>query len=567
MYRRDSTGVWTLFFLSVLIFKPILLAAAPATAPPAAPAASAVAPELRRAIDAVRADGLRAHVRYLADDLLEGRDTGTPGGLLAARYLAAQLEQDGLKPAGDGGTYFQQVPFIRSHMDLEQSRVVFTRGAETRVLALGDDFLLNGAGQASAHVEAPLAFAGYGITAPEYRYDDYRGLDVKGKVVVLLTGEPESKDAAFFDGEKDTKYAAGGSKIALARSHGAVGVITVLHGKRGAAYPWDRVKAVSGSTSVSLPGDAPTFPAVLVREAGAERIFEGSGHLFPEVRKQIEEGTVKPFPLPGQARIDLAVDVEGLPGPNVAGLLEGSDPELKKQVVVFSAHYDHLGKRGDGDGTIYNGAWDNASGTAAVLETAHGFAQLQPRPRRSMLFLFVTGEEKGLLGSRYYTQHPLVPIEATAANINLDMPEIFGIPRQFVPLGAEHSTLLESCEVVAKQTGLKIGPDPTPELGTFTRSDQFSFAQVGVPCLFLRWSNEYEDLTPEAAKAKWKEKLDTIYHKPADKFDPSWSWEGMRREVQVAVLLGVDIGNRPEMPQWKAKDPFEKPRQTRAVGG
>lgn len=534
------------------------------TAAPARPQpATLVTPAVRRAMAEARPERIRAHVRYLSDDLLEGRDTASTGGMLAARYIASQFEQMGLKPVGDNGSYYQQVPFVRARMNAGRSRIALDGGGAPTVLSFGKDFLLNGRPRASGRAAGPLVFAGYGITAPEFNYDDYKDLDVKGKIVVVLPGEPVSQDPAFFDGSKDTRYAAGGSKVSRAFSLGAAGMITVLHGSRADNFPWRGLLRAAESGSIGLASDLQDdFPALVVREEGAEKLFEGSDTTWRDVALSAQAGQVRPRPLKRTASIELEMEKTPAPGPNVAALLEGSDPDLKRQVVVFTGHYDHIGTRqGEGD-TIANGAWDNASGTAGVIETARQFAALEPRPRRSILFLLVTGEEKGLLGSRYYTQHPIVPIEDTAANINLDMTDIFGIPKEIVPQGAERSTLIRSAEAVAQAMGLRIGADPTPELGVYTRSDQYSFAQAGVPALFLRWANEYEDLDPATAKARAQEKLRTIYHSVRDEFDPTWSWEGMRRHAQMAFLLGLHVANQAEMPAWKPGDPFDKPRRT-----
>lgn len=520
-------------------------------------------PDARRAIDSVRAETIREHVRFLSDDKLEGRDTASSGGQLAADYLAGQFQEMGLKPVGDNGTFFQKVPFQRVRMDTASSQILLKDDSGETRLAFGEDFVLNGAGRASAKVSGGLVFAGYGITAPEFQHDDYKGLDVKGKVVVILAGEPVSADPAFFDGEKDTRYASGGSKIQRATANGAVAVITLLTGPRAAAFPWDQFRRAAEFSSITLPGSTPNgFPALVAREQGAEKLFAGSELSWKAVTEAAAAGKVQPQPLKRTAAVDLLLERTPAPAPNVVGLLEGRDPELKKQVVVYTAHYDHIGARAAGEGDlINNGAWDNASGTSGVLETARAFTRLEQKPRRSILFMLVTGEEKGLLGSRYYTQNPIWRIEDTAANINLDMTEIFGIPKEIVPQGAERSpALTRSAQAVADALNLKVGKDPTPELNVYTRSDQFSFVQAGVPSIFLRWANEYEDLDAEKAKELVREKMRTIYHNPKDEFDPTWSWEGMRRHTQQAVLLGLHIANEMQMPGWNEADPFNKPR-------
>jgi len=553
-------------YTAVLTLTLSLAAGVSAGVAPARRAAEAplLTPAVRKAMEKVQAEGIREHVRQLADDRLQGRDTGSPGADLAADYIAAQFKQLRLKPGGDEGSYFQKVPFVRSRMDFEASHLVLHTPGDETTLQLGKDLLVNGPVRTEASLRAPLVFAGYGITAPEFKHDDYAGLDVKGKLVVLLSGEPVSKNPGIFDGEKDTKHAGGGSKILLARSKGAVGVITLLTEDQAGRFPWALVRNGQTTQTVTLAGASrPGFPALVARKEGAERLLAGAPVGWEALNQQVRDGEVKPFALRAEGALTLRMERTPFTSPNVAGLLPGSDAELRKQVVIYTAHYDHVGTRGGEGDTIFNGAWDNASGTAEVLEIARAYAALKPAPKRSVLFLLVTGEEKGLLGSRYYTQHPLIPIEETAANINLDMTDIFGIPKEFVPQGAERSSLRQSCEAVAREMGMKIGKDPTPELNVFVRSDQFSFVEVGVPSLFLRWASEYEDVDAAAARESAKQKLASIYHKVTDNYDPSWSWEGMRRHAQVGFLIGLHVANGPTLPTWNAGDEFNKPRRSR----
>jgi len=543
---------------------PFLAVAGLLSATAAQPEPGLITPAVRAAMDQIDADGIRDHVKFLAGDLLEGRDTATPGERLAAQYLAAQFKSFGLKPVGDKGTFFQEVPFQRTRIDVAASRVTVTAGDKSDALALGEDLLLFGPSRVKADFTAPLMFVGYGITAPEFQYDDYKDIDAKGKLLVMLSGEPSSQEAAFFDGPRDTRHAQTGAKVERASRNGALGVVVILAKDRVARFPWDNLRAGLGRPGIVLTGDpTASFPAFVVREETVPRLFAASPTSFADVQAALAEGTVPRFDLKASAKVTLPVEATPAPGPNVVALAEGSDAELKKQVVIYTAHYDHIGKRtGEGD-VINNGAWDNASGTAEVVEIARAFAALKPRPKRSALFLLVTGEEKGLLGSRYYTQQPLIPIEDTAANINLDMTEIFGIPKQIVPMGAERSSLRRSAEAVAEAMGLTIGPDPTPEMNVFTRSDQYSFAQVGVPAIFLRWASEYEDVDSMKARESAREKLRTIYHKVTDEFDPTWSWAGMRKHAQMAFLLGVHVGNLPDLPKWNTGDAFDRPRAAR----
>jgi hypothetical protein len=479
----------------------------------------------------------------------------------ASEYLSSQLKEFGVRPGAADGSFLQSIPFERVRQDPAASSVHLTGGAGDVDLQFGADFLLNGAPFVDATVDAPLVFAGYGITAPEFQYDDYKDLNVKGAFVVVLAGEPISKDAAYFEGEKDTKYSQGGDKINRAAAKGALGTLTIVSGDRAAKFPWDGVRAGQLTARITLPepGRRP-FPTLIMREDGAKKLFAGEQNDWEAVLKSANEGAVPPFAMKRTAKVSLKQVRSPAPGPNVIGKVEGSDPTLKEQAVVYTAHYDHVGKRqGDGD-TTFNGAWDNASGTAGVLEVARAFGSMPTPPRRSVLFVFVTGEEKGLLGSRYYTQHPVIPLDRTAANINLDMTDIFGKAKDFCPLGADESGLQHSAEVVAKELGLSLAPDPTPELMTFVRSDQYSFVRAGVPALFMRWGTNYEDKTAEEVKLAAKQKLDQVYHKPADEFDPTWSWEGMRRHAQISFLLGMHVAQQEKMPEWKPDSRFRKAR-------
>ena len=532
-------------------------------------------------LESVSAAGIRAHVRYLADDLLEGRDTGTRGNSLAAAYIASQFEHSGVAPAANG-SYLQPVAFAWHSQDVEASSLRITAGEKSETLKLGADFLPVGFGATGAQFEGGLVFAGYGISAPEFKHDDYKALEaqnvsLKGKMVVAFAGEPPSKDPAIFDGERATRYSQLTTKLNQALERGAAGLVGIITEGAAPTFQWEQFRSRLSGRRMGLEGQAPAFgrraapgapapafPLLAVTADAAGRLLTGAPAGYADLEAAAATNGLKPFALPSTAALKLAVKSEPFKAPNVAGLVEGSDPNLRRQVVIYTAHYDHVGSRQapEGQDGIFNGAWDNASGTAGVLETARAFARLSPgeRPRRSLLFLLVTGEEHGLLGSAYYTQKPLFPLAETAANINLDMTEIFGIPRDFCPLGAEFSSLKTVAEKVARQLKMKVGPDPTPELRTFVRSDQFSFVREGVPAIFLRWGNEYEDLPPDQVKAAHKHKLDTIYHKAADGFDPAWSWEGMRRHTQIAFLLGYHIANEAAMPAWDAGSPYNKPR-------
>jgi hypothetical protein len=557
MYRRIRPEVPSLVFALALV----LVAHPAASRSAGSPGPRLVTPDVRRAMQEASPRTLKTHVRFLADDLLQGRDTGSPGGWIAARYIASQLELLGIPPAGDNGTYYQSVALARTRIDPAGTHLRLTGGG-TEELRFGDEFLPTTRRRQALSLETPMVFLGYGIAAPEFKYDDYAGQDVKGKLVVVLTGEPVSTDPAFFEGAKDSKYADSTAKAVVAREKGATGMVTLNFGARATPGSWNGLRSfTSGSRTELVDVETPVFPQLVVRDEAAPKLFAGADRTWEQVKEDAAAGRVKPMPLPRRADIAVAVEKSPVPAANVVAKLEGSDPVLKQQVVVLSAHYDHVGTRpGEGD-TIYNGAWDNASGTAGVLAAARAFTALKTAPKRSVLFLFLTAEERGLLGSRYYTRHPAVPLAQTAANINMDMLDIFGQPLDFVPLGAEHSTLASSAERVARELNLKVAGDPIPNERIWTRSDHYSFVRAGVPSIFLCISNDYQGMTPEESKRVLREALNRLLHKVADEFDPNWSWEGMATHAQVGFLLTLDSANRPEMHQWKPGDELDKPRR------
>lgn len=529
-----------------------------AVAAPAALANLTLTPEIGAAMATIRPANLRAHVRFLADDLLEGRDTYGMGIQIAARYLASQFEQFGLEPAGDDGTYFQHVPFVATMVDVERSSLTLRTAAGERTFQSGSEWTIDV--PAEGERRGGLVFAGYGIVAPEFRHDDYAGLEVKDRWVVVLDGEPPSNDPNVFDGERPSLHSAVFRKMARAAERGAVGLI-VLQRPGTSAPATVRRPRISLAGEEARPGRQGTIPVVRIQPEAVATLLAGQPIAPPALWEADRRGQLPRMPLAGEAALRIATSRREFTSPNVAATRTGSDPALKRQVVIFTAHYDHVGIGAPvaGDG-IYNGAWDNASGTAEVLEVARAVAALPQAPRRTVMFLLVTGEEHGLLGSRYYVRNPRFPLKDTAANLNLDMTEIFGIGKEIVAQGAERSTLIDSVRAVAAARGLAIGADPSADYigNVFNRSDQASFARAGVPCLFLRWSGTHEGLTPEESKRRGQEAYRRIYHRPADQFDPTWSWEGMAHHAQTAFLLGLSIANRDDMPAWNPGDEFAR---------
>jgi Zn-dependent M28 family amino/carboxypeptidase len=505
----------------------------------------------------VRPGALETHVRVLAHDSLQGRGTGTRGYDLAARYVTGCYADLGLKPAGTR-EYLQPIRFRRARA-VQGSTVVLQGPAGRRELTperdhvSWPDFL-----RSRTEVTAPVVLVGFGVTAPDRGYDDYRTVDARGKIVVLLTDAPAS-----FPPTERAHYSTSRVKSRNAVSHGAVGVLVVR--TRNETFPWDRLERQARSGAMrwldrqGKPNNV--FPelqgAALLSESGAEALFEGAPQSHAEVLAAAEKGTPPAFDLPVRATIRTVSEHQALESPNVAGLLPGSDPRLRDEVVVFTAHLDHLGigEPVAGD-SIYNGALDNASGSAALLEVARVFAGLNQPPRRSVLFLAVTGEEMGLLGSDYFAEYPTVPLEKIVANVNLDVLSILFPLREMVPLGAEHSTLDAVANRAAKQMGIALGPDPSPEEVFFVRSDQYSFVRRGVPSLFLFMGHKSDPGVDGAALLK--EWFRTRYHTPQDDVGQPMNFEAGARHAQLSFLVGLETANAQERPRWKAGDFFGK---------
>jgi len=507
------------------------------------------------ALPEVSPAALETHVRFLADDSLQGRGTGTNGYDLAARYVAACFTDLGLVPVGAKG-YMQPVPLRRARA-VEGSSVVIDGPMGRRQLLPDRDYVpLPDLLRREVEVAAPLVLVGFGVTAPDRAYDDYRTVDARGKVVVLLSGAPPS-----FPPTERAHFATSRVKYENAVRHGAVGVVTVR--TRDQTFPWDRyVRQGRAGTMGWLdrrgePGEV--FPQLRgvarLSDATGEALFEGSPQSHADILAAAEKGMPPAFDLPVRAMIRTVTVHERLESPNVAGLLRGCHPRLRDEVVVFTAHLDHLGvgEPVNGD-SIYNGALDNASGSAALMEVARAFARLTKPPRRSVLFLAVTAEEKGLLGSDYFAGHPTVPIERIVANLNLDGLAILYPLRQLVPMGAEHSTLDATVERAANRMGIELAPDPFPEEVFFVRSDQYSFVRRGVPSLFL-FMGTRSDSGIDAA-ARFREWGRTRYHTPQDDLGQPMDFEAGARHAQLTFLVGLEIANADERPAWKPGDFF-----------
>jgi len=517
----------------------------------------------------IREDTLRAHIKYLSDDQLEGRGTGAPGGELAAKYIAAQLEAMGLKGAGAGGSFFQPVSLVGVKA-VPTTTLTISGGGKSEIFKFADEFVaFTGAQAPEVDVKGELVFVGYGIDAPEQRWNDYKGdaKDYRGKILVMMVNDPPAtaSEPNLFGGRALTYYGRWTYKFEEAARRGAAGVI-LLHTDESAGYPWGVVRTSNGSWRFDIARTDDSTPYLKMRswmtDASARRMMQLAGQNLDELRKSAASRDFQPVRLNLEAVTTIRSEVKRVKAPNVVGILQGRDPKLRDEYVVYSAHWDHLGigepnKKGD---NIYNGAVDNASGIASVIAIAEALTKLpaNERPRRSILFLFPTAEEQGLLGAEWYSKHPVVPLRKTAANVNLDSMNILGVTRDFVPLGAERSTLLAVVEAVARERGLRISPDPRPEQGSFYRSDHFPFAKVGVPSISLKEGKDFVGHPAGWGEEKFKAYNTANYHQPSDEYDADWNLKGMAQEAEIALAIGRLVADLPQMPRFNPNDEFAK---------
>lgn len=505
---------------------------------------------------------LRAHLAFLSDDLLEGRGTGQRGGDITMRYLETQLAAMGLKPA-NGDSFRQTVKIAGVKTRALESNLKFTKstdGKEDLSLGFGDQIVFaSGSAKPDTAFDAPLVFVGYGVVAPEESWDDYKGLDCHGKVLVMLVNDPQptTDEPNRFAGKSLTYYGRWTYKLEEGMRRGAAGVL-LIHTDASATYGWsvvkngwtqERFKLAESAGGADLEGWI-TYDA-------AKKLFATAGQDLDPLIAKAERKDFQPVTLGMKATGHVVCSVRMVDQGNIAGVVPGTDPKLKEEVVIYSAHWDHLGK-GDGPGDqIWNGAVDNASGTAAVLAMAE--TAVNHPAKRSQMFLLVCGEEQGLLGSKAYSQHPLWPLAKTAANLNLDSMNFVGQTKDIGTQGSERTTLGAVAAAVAQQMDLVIAK-VAPDLGgSYFRSDHFSFAKVGVPAFSIASGKVYLN-NQEASKAK-ATAYSQRYHQVTDEYDPTWDLAGMVQQAQFTLNLGYAIANAPGMPTWKKGDPLGKVRQ------
>jgi Zn-dependent M28 family amino/carboxypeptidase len=495
-----------------------------------------------------------AHVKTLADDGLEGRQTGSDGYRKAAAYVVEQFERAGLKPAGPSG-YLQSVTFTRRRILEDQSRLALVRDGKEDVLRFGDDASVNMRAELTPNVEAPLVFIGYGLSAPDAGHDDLTGLDLKDKIAVYIAGTP-----ANLTGGLGAHYQQAGVRWQALKAAGAIGAVSISN-PRTVEQPWERT-APSRLNPVMTLVD-PRFNDLAgmkvgasINPASAERLFTGSGQTFAELLATADARKALPrFPLGASLRARVTLESVSIESDNVVALLPGSDPSLASEHVVLTAHLDHVGIGAPVNGDrLYNGAMDNASGIATLIEAARSLSAATPRPRRSVLFVAVTAEEHGLLGSRYFAGDPTVPKASIVANINMDMFLPLFPMKSVMVLGLDESDLGDRVRDVASKRGLGVKPDPQPERNRFTRSDQYSFIRQGVPALALKVG--FEPGSPEAAiEAKWTTER---YHQPSDDLQQPFDLGSAVTFTQFVGALTSDVANHAARPHWKPTSFFKR---------
>ena len=504
---------------------------------------------------------LRAHLAFLSDDLLEGRGTGQRGADLTVAYLESQARLIGLQPLR--GNSFRQSVQIAGVKSLPQDSSLQAMASDGKAvpLAFGPDWVwATGDSMATHTFDAPLVFAGYGVTAPEEGWNDFKGADVKGKIIVVMVNDPQPTEAEpnRFGGKALTYYGRWTYKFEEARRQGAAGVL-LIHTKPSASYAWNVVQSSwSGSERFQLADRTAGTPLQgWLTEDAARRLFAAGGQDLDALRAKAESKDFQAVDLHVKLTGEMKSSVRKVEQFNIAGMVPGTDAKLKEEAVIYSGHWDHLGKQGDSGDTIYNGAVDNASGTAGLLAMAQ--EAVKKPAKRTQIFLWVAAEEQGLLGSAAYAADPLWPLNKTAAALNLDSLNFVGATRDMGAQGSERTELGAMAATVAKAMGLQIAAARPDLAGGYFRSDHFSFAKAGVPAFSINGGRDYVKDT-EASKAK-AAAYGPRYHQVTDEYDASWDLSGMTQQAQFTLNLGQAVANAPKMPAWKADDAFGKARE------
>jgi len=515
------------------------------------------------AFQKIDAERIRGHVRFLSHDLLGGRGTGQRGGDIAAEYIASQFSQYGLKPAGDQGAYMQKVPMVGITSARETTFSFVPAGGSARELKpLTDYVAYDETQQAESTVNADIVYVGYGVEAPEYGWDDYKGVDVKGKILLMLVNEPTSDDPNFFKGRTLTYYGRWMYKYEEAARKGAVGAI-LIHKTDMASYPWEVVRnSNSGEKSyLKLDGSPKLKVASWIHLDAARGLAAAAGMDLDKMMSDARSRDFHPATLPVKLQAHVVSKVRPFESNNVIAMLPGSDPKMRAEAVMYTAHYDHLGIRPEMPGdNIYNGADDNATGCGILLELAHAFSGAAQQPRRSILFAAVTAEEQGLLGSEYLGKHPPVPAGKIALELNYDDIPPLGSPEEVEVSGSERTTFYPTVQALAAEFRLTIRPDAHPEAGHYYRSDHFSLARVGIPAFSINEGIKYKGHDAAWGMEKANEYTEKHYHQPSDEYHPEMDFTGDGVMARFGFALGWQAASLPKVVGWEKGDEFEAAR-------
>jgi Zn-dependent M28 family amino/carboxypeptidase len=526
---------------------------------------------LEPALEAITPDGLLAHIKVLSSDEFEGRAPGTKGEELSANYITDQFKKIGLKPGNPDGSYTQEVPLagIKS-----EPRMSFAVRDGTIDLNYPDDFIASSARlQPEIRINnSEVVFVGYGVVAPEYGWDDYKNVDVRGKTLLMLIGDPpipdpkdpSKLDQKMFKGKAMTYYGRWTYKYEIAAQKGAAAAV-IIHQTESAGYPYSVVRTSWGKENYEIDspnknGDSIEARSWITLDA-AKKLLAACGQDFDALKKSAITKEFRPVAINAKANIDIKQQLRSFKSHNVIGKLEGSDPKLRDEYIIYTAHWDHLGRNPNLQGDqIYNGAIDNASGVASLIQLAAAFAKLNPPPKRSVLFIATTAEEAGLLGAKFYAQHPLYPLEKTLADINIDTINPWGKTRDIEDLSNNTSTLDDLLTAAAKRNGRLMKPNSQPEKGGFYRADHFEFSKRGVPSLYTGGGKDLIGKPADFGQQKKDDYTAHHYHQVSDEVNPNWDLSGAVQDVQLLFEVGYQVANGDKFPEWKPESEFKGKR-------
>jgi Zn-dependent M28 family amino/carboxypeptidase len=534
-------------------------------------AADELAERLQPALEAITPDGLLAHIKILASDEFEGRAPGTKGEELSVKYITDQFKQAGLKPGDPDGTYTQEVPLagIKS-----EPNMAFKVGDKTIDLKYPDDFVAS-SDRLEPEIEvdnSDVVFVGYGIVAPEYGWDDYKDVDVRAKTILMLINDPaipDPKDSSklddkMFKGKAMTYYGRWTYKYEIAAKKGAAAAV-IIHETEPAAYPYSVVKASWAKENYEIDAPDKNIEALKARSwitlDTAKKLLADCRQDFDALKKSALTKAFRPVPLDAKANINIKQQLRSFKSHNVIGKLDGSDPKLQDQYVIYTAHWDHLGRNPGLQGDqIFNGAIDNASGVGSLIHLAAAFTKLNPPPKRSVLFMATTAEEAGLLGAKFYAEHPLYPLEKTLADINIDTNNPWGKTRDIQDLSNNNSTLDDLLAAAAKRNGRVMTPNSQPEKGGFYRADHFEFSKLGVPALYTGGGKDLIGKPADLGKQKKDDYTAHDYHQASDEVNPEWDLSGAVQDIQLLFEVGYEVANGDKFPEWKPGTEFKAKR-------